>query len=631
MPWILILLLLILTVSIIVIAASKKKEEPKKICSDYTYKNECVSSCGDKFVDEEKRICYDSIPEGKFAFEKKIVSSCNDKYKYGKTCVISCGDKYIDETSKTCYDSNSIPAGKFLDGNKIVSSCGEKYKYGKTCVISCGDKYIDETSKTCYDSNSIPAGKFLDGNKIVSSCGEKYNDGQLCVSDCISRPENKIIQGKSCIKDCEYYLPLDTKNIGLVKECKENCDNYYINDIFNRVFSHKKYCILPQSVPSINMNNLFIFGNKNYMFDLEDGDNEKIFLRKKMEEYNIPNKEFNPVVFSGIENSFLRKIDVSPDGTTYAVMYNDHVDVYKQDIFNNETFTALRVNSPLQNVTFERCFVYDQNNLLIFLKQTNNENIVYKIYHVLIKNFEENLVQYFMLNVDIIKQLKDEARLYSAIEVLKTGDINYYNIGYAETVTDGSITTKYVYFINYYVDPNIFTAVIQNLNNGQPPSIQTFNNNVDILDVKITKDFASIFVNDKSNQPSQLEMIFVSLYGTPNSNKDTDNTINSYPIAISKNNKSYYTKYNTTDKTISVYEASYDEAKENNISSFSNIYTFTGNYESNVNVTIACNLEGTYLLCAIEEINAQNEVDKKELRQVDLTLVPKMDTLIMSS
>ena len=98
-----------------------------------------------------------------------------------------------------------------------------------------------------------------------------------------------------------------------------------------------------------------------------------------------------------------------------------------------------------------------------------------------------------------------------------------------------------------------------------------------------------------------------------------------------KNNKSYYTKYNTTDKTISVYEASYDEANENNISSFSNIYTFTGNYESNVNVTIACNLEGTYLLCAIEEINAQNEVDKKELRQVDLTLVPKMDTLIMSS
>ena len=587
MPWILILLLLILIVSIIVIAVSRKKEEPPKICSDYAYNNECVSSCGDKFVDEEKRICYDSIPEGKFAFEKKIVSSCNDKYKYGKTCLISCGNKYMDETSKTCYDS-------------------------------------------------IPVGNFLDGNKIVSSCGEKYNDGQLCVSDCISRPENKIIQGKSCIKDCEYYLPLDTKNIGLVKECKENCDNYYINDIFNRVFSHKKYCILPQSVPSINMNNLFIFGNKNYMFDLEDGDNEKIFLRKKMEEYNIPNKEFNPVVFSGTENSFLRKIDVSPDGTTYAVMYNDHVDVYKQDIFNNETFTALRVNSPLQNsplqnVTFERCFVYDQNNLLIFLKQTNQENIVYKIYHVLIKNFEENLVQYFMLNVDIIKQLEDEARLYSAIEVLKTGDINYYNIGYAETVTDGSITTKYVYFINYYVDPNIFTAVIQNLNNGQPPSIQTFNNNVDILDVKITKDFASIFVNDKSNQPSQLEMIFVSLYGTPNSNKDTDNTINSYPIAISKNNKSYYTKYNTTDKTISVYEASYDEAKENNISSFSNIYTFTGNYESNVNVTIACNLEGTYLLCAIEEINAQNEVDKKELRQVDLTLVPKMDTLIMSS
>jgi hypothetical protein len=519
-----------------------------------------------------------------------------------------------------CYDS--IPKGKYAFEKKIVSSCDDKYTYENTCVISCGDKYKDENLKTCYDS--VPSGMFLDGNKIVSSCGEKYTDGQLCVPDCITRPENNIIEGKTCIKECDKYLHFSTNNDF---ECKDSCNYYYINDKFKRMGTNTNYCISPNLVPVISMNNLFIFGKNQYVFDLSDEDNEKIFLKKKVEDNNTPNRDLFPLVLKGTDTSFLRKFEVSPDGTTYGVMYNDHIDLYRQDIFNNESFTSLRVNSPLSNATFERCFIYDNSNLIILLKGiTNDNNIEYKLYHVVITNFEESLVQYFQIGSTFTKQGSNEVRLYSAVQI-DNENYNMYHIGYTDTFTDANNTTKDVYVISYNFQNNLLSS------QQQPIKIDTFDTAIfDVLDVKISKDLGVIFVYNKTPQVQNLEMRFINFSPFPITTSviDKDNTINSYPIAITKNNKAYYAKYNT-DKSISIYEATYDDSNQNNIPTFSNIYTFTGPYENDVYVSIASNLEGTYLLCVIQELNENNVVLKKELRQVDLTSTPETDTLILSS
>jgi len=356
MNFLLLFLIAILIGSIVVMAVSankkKKEEPPAETCSNYIYNKACVESCGDKYVDEFKRECYDTIPAGKFAFDKKIVASCEDKYTDGQMCVLSCGNKYVDESKKACYDNP--PTGMFLDGNKLVSSC-------------------DATNK--------------------------YADGQLCVNDCADRPVNVIIEGKNCIKDCTKYLHnFMTQNNKLTGECKDSCDFYYINDKFNLLGTNGKYCLSPSIVPSVRMDKLFIdnTGDK-FIVDYKNTENEKIFLQKS----NVFN-ELLPIVLKDTENSFFRKFVVSPDGNTYGVVYNDHVDVYNGDIFNNDNLTPLRLNVPLKGGTIEECIIYDNLNLLLFVKTENENNVQYRFSHVRIINFEESLAQYFQVGNDLL-------------------------------------------------------------------------------------------------------------------------------------------------------------------------------------------------------------------------------------
>lgn len=522
MPWILILLLLILTVSIIVILVSKKKEEPKKICSDYTYNNECVSSCGDKFVDEEKRICYDSIPEGKFAFEKKIVSSCNDKYKYGKTC-----------------------------------------------LISCGDKYIDETSKTCYDSNSIPDGKFLDGNKIVSSCGEKYIDGQMCVDTCNNRPENIITDGKNCVSVCDKFLIENTNGDNI---CASSCEYYYIHDMFNRMGVHANYCLIPNMVSIIDMKNLFINqdGTK-FVFELihNEEDTQQIYLQKGQE-----SKELNPYVFADSQN-ILKFLRISPDGNTYAFVYSDHVDVYTQDVFRSQSITPLRINNPLADSIIEECFVYDNKNLIISIRKENSSTEVFcKMYHIAIIDYENKLVQ----NYSILEQTKDSNNYYtdlkSAVEIEKKEDESFSNIKYRVGYINKTTTQDPTYiFYDFYTDKTTNTNLPTN---KQEQSI--FSSDNIVYDTKISKDIGVIFFNNVTTKEMRFRVL-----ADNTTESDVDNSIVSFPV-VSNNNQVYYAKINNVGD-ITIYRRYYDAINNtfpsNSVFSFRSSYS----YNVKVNLT----------------------------------------------
>lgn len=342
MSVLLLFLVAILIGSIIVIAISsnkKKKEEepPAEICSKYTYNNTCVDNCGDKYVDEKTRTCYDAIPQGKFAFDKKIVSSCDDKYTDGQLCLFTCGEKYVDESKKICYDN--IPSGKYADGKKIVEIC---------------------------DIN-------------------KYVDGRECVSDCFNRDVNRVIDGKNCIKYCDKFLHFGVNNNNVIQECKDSCNSYYVNDKLKQISSHSKYCISPIMVPFIGMYNLFInFPGDKFIVDFEDFKDEKLFLQNTNNQDGTQNKELLPLLLRSSGNLKLKKFVVSPAGNTYGVVYEDHIDVYNQDIFNGNyapfrvinpsdiTSSAIITNPSMEGSIIEDCIIYDEENLLVLLKKINN-------------------------------------------------------------------------------------------------------------------------------------------------------------------------------------------------------------------------------------------------------------------
>lgn len=594
MNFLLLFLIAILIGSIVVIAVSankkKKEEPPAETCSNYIYNKACVESCGDKYVDEFKRECYDTIPAGKFAFDKKIVASCEDKYTDGQMCVLSCGNKYVDESKKACYDT--VPTGMFADGNKLVSSC---------------------------DAN-------------------KYIDGEFCVNDCADRPVNVIIEGKNCIKDCTKFLHnFMTQNNKLTGECKDACDFYYINDKFNRLGTNGKYCLSPSVVPSVRMDKLFINNSgKKFILDYKNTENEKIFLQKGIEDTEFTEyKDLLPIVLKDTATSFFRKFAVSPNGNTYGVVYNDHIDVYNQDIFNNDNLTPLVVINPsdvtndpsMQGAIIEDCIVYDDLNLLVLLKKINQDKHIYGFYHVYIITLPSVSIKAYIIDSTFEKPLGNKFVLYNAIKSEQVSNVqNRYNIGYVEDFsTTPSINPSY---ITYTFTTNSFNSILS-YDAVQQPKVSLYTINItntiaeeDVLDFKVSKNFGVVYTKVKST--GQLKINFRPFNILLTGDQDQDNAINSYNIAVTNTNEAYYSKYNTTDKTITIYKAIYNPNLNNPIS-YSGFYTIpdvTGttfaSYE-NPEVSLAANLDGTYLLCSITEKDNNDIPTRKELHKINLT------------
>ena len=587
MSVLLLFLVAILIGSIIVIAISsnkKKKEEepPAEICSKYTYNNTCVDSCGDKYVDEKTRICYDAIPQGKFAFDKKIVSSCDDKYTDGQLCLFTCGEKYVDESKKICYDN--IPSGKYADGKKIVEIC---------------------------DIN-------------------KYVDGRECVSDCFNRDVNKVIEGKNCIKDCDKFLHFGVNNNNIIQECKDSCNSYYINDKL-KISSHSKYCISPIMVPFIGMYNLFInFPGDKFIVDFEDFKDEKLFLQNTNNQDGTQNKELLPLLLRSSGNLKLKKFVVSPAGNTYGVVYEDHIDVYNQDIFNGNyapfrvinpsdiTSSAIITNPSMEGSIIEDCIIYDEENLLVLLKKINNNVNYYAFYHIRITSV---IIKADIIGYIFAKQPSYKFKLYNAIKIDVNINETNYKIGFVNEEFDSirPSVRKYTKIVDF--ENNTYSINFQD----DLEQIVTMSRSNSVLDFKVSKDFGII--------STQNQIIFKPFTGT---SSNLDNAINSKSIAVTNTNKAYYSKYNS-DKSISIWEASYEESKSN-IPTFSEIYTIpdktgttSAKYETTPYVSLATNFKGNLLLCSITENVDNNIPTRKELHKINLTAIPKTSELLISS
>ena len=283
---------ILILITIVIIQSNKKKETPTTqppttqppACTKYKYNTSCLDNCGDKFVDEDDKKCYDTIPTGKYADSKTLVSSC--------------GEKFVDETEKKCYDT--IPDGKYAD-RKIL-------------LDNCGDKYVNETEKTCYDT--IPDGKYADGKTLLTSCGESQT--------------NKIVKGNMCVNTCDEFLH-EPQDETLYGECKSTCDSYYIQSTL------AKLCL-----NASELNSIFDFDNVKINDDFSKfiinlAGTPKVFYQSNNEK---------SLISSAVNVPSFIDLKMSSSGSVYARVYKTNIEILVQDPFNPPVVPKHNISIP---------------------------------------------------------------------------------------------------------------------------------------------------------------------------------------------------------------------------------------------------------------------------------------------
>lgn len=499
-----------------------------------------------------------------------------------------------------------------------------KYTYNSLCLENCGDKYVDETKKTCYDT--IPDDMFADGKNLVSSCDDKkYIDGKECVSNCITRPVNVVIDGKNCIQTCNKYLNYADNKF----ECNGTCDYYSIDNKFKNFGIHDNICISPSNaITLMNMKNLFMSNDGNFIVDVVDGPEEKIFL--KSSNY----KTLVPLTLGNIGNNSFKKLLVSPSGLTYGNVYNNSIDVYTIDIFNTDKYYKIKPPISLYissmvgtNVEIEDCIMYNDFSYLLLLKRSLTDGTVYSFYHVYIddKGPVPNLIKTYEIPIN------SKFNFYHAVYTENSD--NDYKICY--TITDSNTIKSQV--ISYNITSNNNNIIY--ISNLQDTTIEQLNvNDYDLLDITIIHFTGVIiyYLIDKRQSISKPILRSTSyFYQTNSTEKEIDSIITSSPYFTTSRNSAYYSVYDTSSKLVSIKAVGVLNLNVGTGSEEIEIITYTiktfGPYQTNPEVVLASNMNNTSMLCSITEINAENIPTRKELHKIDLTASPISSELLISS
>ena len=496
-----------------------------------------------------------------------------------------------------------------------VKTCNG-YLYNNLCMENCGDKYVDESKKICYDT--IPDGMFLDGKKLVSSCeASKYIDGIACVSDCITRPDNVVIDGKNCVETCNKYLNFVDNKF----ECKDSCEYYSIDNKFKRFGIHDNICISPSNaITLMNMKNLFMSNDGNFIVDVVDGPEEKIFL--KSSNY----KTLVPLRIGNIGNTSFKKLLVSPSGNTDGEVYNTNINIYTVDVFNNEFYyktnpvISLYPSSLVGSaIEIEDCIMYNDFSYLLVLKKSLTDRTIYSFYHVYIddKGPVPNLIKTYEIPTN------SKFNFYHAVYTVNSD--NDYKICY--TITDSNTIKTQVISYNITLNNMNNISISSNL---QDTTIEELNSNdYDLLDLNIIYFSGVIlyYLNDKRQSiPKPILRSTSYLYQTNSTEQEIDSIITSSPYFTTSRNSAYYSVYDTSSKLVSIKAVGVLNLNVGTGSEEIEIITYTiktfGPYQTNPEVVLSSNMNNTSMLCSITEINSENIPTRKELHKINLTASP---------
>ena len=259
---------------------------------------ECVLNCPSPYFENSEKLCVNSCSEPEKYYnpiERKCLAKCNDTLYYtdGDKCVTSCGEKYLD--NKECKEKCSFPRKysqeEFTHGEsdtqkKCLYKCPQDYPFVKIegdgdaslskCFGTC-DHYINRTSSyesyECRESCEEPYNYYdIDTNgRFVcrESCSGKYykddkdDEGKYkCEDEC---PEDKYqkINSNECVEALDCNTPaVDYEN----KKCVYGCSNeqfwslgkdgikYCLKECNNRFGEYKTYG--NQCIENCNKDNL---------------------------------------------------------------------------------------------------------------------------------------------------------------------------------------------------------------------------------------------------------------------------------------------------------------------------------------------------------------------------------------
>lgn len=167
--------------------------------------NQCVSDCGDGYVEYDGICYYGQCPDEElFLLGKKCVKNCVNppegasyEIKDDK-CVVICNDGYEEDSTGQCVKvcSGDTP---YDQKGKCVKNCASGYyQQGKKCVTQCSDGYFKMQNACVTECDS---GYTVKDGKCILDCEDGFveYDGE-CVRDC---DDGYTLIGTECVLDSE--------------------------------------------------------------------------------------------------------------------------------------------------------------------------------------------------------------------------------------------------------------------------------------------------------------------------------------------------------------------------------------------------------------------------------------------
>lgn len=444
---------ILILITIVIVQSSKKEKSTSQppttdppttqppACTKYKYNSSCLDTCGDKFVDETEKKCYDSVPDGKYAD--------------GKNLLDNCGNKYVNETEKKCYDE--IPTGKYADGKTLLDNCGEsetnKIVKGNICVSSCDEFTYEPQDKTlnlygeckstcdnyyiqsvfeklCLNANLINALFKFDNVKITDDFSKFIIDEKIYPNN---PPNIRVFyQGnnqkelRKSVVNSPGLIDLKMSSSGTVyARVYKNKIEILIQDLFNQPSTLPKYTInVPQNFSQLN--STLGYEIEDFNFCGKDGvlgtlTQAIIILKSTVPQNGALKKEVYVVIIR--DNDF----------SLFPVQSLNYYDSYILNVYKPSYLGIIFTSSTLREDMFSLCYSTKSDNYidLVYLQFIiSNKNNDSQVYYT--KN--ERIIQKYSFNGTFIgtfinaKSTKHIVALLSDKNNTNTYDIDIYNL-----------------------------------------------------------------------------------------------------------------------------------------------------------------------------------------------------------
>ena len=204
------------------------------------FENKCISNCNEQnkyiYLYNNEYYCLDNCEENNLLISsdgKFCIEQCDSSAPYIKNnkCSSSCGDLYID-LNKKCVEKCPFDY-PYVYNNECVESCYDNSLYliynTNICIDKCSNNLVLNTdNKNWYYKKSYEKCLDIEGN-TEETCNKPFylkdKDNKICFQDCKQSVNTKyIFNDEECVGRCIYGIKED--NICNVNNNQNNNNEY---------------------------------------------------------------------------------------------------------------------------------------------------------------------------------------------------------------------------------------------------------------------------------------------------------------------------------------------------------------------------------------------------------------------